>query len=103
MGLFMFLLIIVVVAVLSVRFFTANNNYLDTNINPGLDVLWHLGYKKDMDEEERKYMNNLILPYLSLQTKLNIINTEKNIFENRKRDQLRQTQRPQPLITASER
>lgn len=96
MGLFVFLLIVVVVAVLSAKFFTASNNYLDTNINPRLDVLGHLGYKKEMDDEERRYLNNLLIPNLSLQTKLSIINAEKNLFANRKFDQLQQAQQSQP-------
>lgn len=98
MGLFVLLLVVVVIAVLSTSFFTANNNYLDSNINPRLDVLRHLGYRKEMDEEERRYMNNLIIPNLSLQTKLSIINAEKNLFSNRKRDQLPQQPQHQPQI-----
>ena len=83
MGIFTLIFIVTVAAAVFASLFTANSNYLDTNINGGLDVMNHLGLKIEMTPDIRKQVNNLLIPKLSIPTRLSIINAEIKRSNNR--------------------
>ena len=83
MGIFTLIFIVTVAAAVFASLFTANSNYLDTNINGGLDVMNHLGLKIEMTPDIRKQVNNILIPKLSIPTRLSIINAEIKRSDNR--------------------
>lgn len=83
MGIFTLIFIVTVAAAVFASLFTANSNYLDTNINGGLDIMNHLGLKIEMASDIRKQVNDLLIPKLSIPTRLSIINAEIKRSNNR--------------------
>lgn len=76
MGIFTLLFLVIVAAAVFASLFVINSNYLDTNINKNLDVMKHLGLRMEMTPSTRKRVNDILIPNLSILTRLKIINKE---------------------------
>ena len=73
MGLLSFLLAVAIAATIVAVLFTMNSNYLDTNINPSLDLTRSLRLKGAFTEDDIRANNNILRDHLNAWTKLTII------------------------------
>nr|BDV49774.1 MAG: wsv321-like protein [Penaeus semisulcatus pemonivirus] len=77
MGFLTLLFLVIVIAAVVSYVGTKTSNYLDPKVNPTLDVAQFLGLEVDTSTDEKRIRaNNILLPKLSILTKLMIIHHE---------------------------
>ena len=73
----------IIAAIIFATVFVANSNYLDSSINPTLNVMKYIGYDKPLSKEEIIKLNKLIIPHLSLTSRIRLIYAENDRLEGK--------------------
>ena len=106
MGLIIVLATAIIVAYIVAVFFTMNSNYMDTNINPLLNITNFLKLKGTFTEDDIKVNNDILRSHLSIATKIAVITDQMEKFnKNRKKTpniEEEPQQQPPPAVSSTE-
>ena len=80
---FTVLFVAIIAAIIFASIFVNNSNYLDSSINPTLNVMKYMGYDKPLSKDEILKLNKLIIPHLSLSSRIRLIYSESDRLEGK--------------------